>query len=142
VEQALLDFGGQVLAIGDWAIPVADPRDRGRPAVTLQLRDASASTSAQSERGIEVDGQWFGHVLDPRSGRPVPPWGSVTVVHDDPLTADVLSTALFVMGPDDGLHWAETHGVAALFLIHTPAGLVVRATTGLADRVAGAAIGG
>jgi thiamine biosynthesis lipoprotein len=63
------------------------------------------------------------------------------VVHDDPLAADVLSTALFVMGPDLGRQWAEAHGVAALFLIQTPAGLVVRTSTGL-DRTAGVVIGG
>jgi FAD:protein FMN transferase len=148
ITSALLNFGGQVLAIGSppgsdgWDVPLAHPADRGHAAASLRLRDLSAATSAQSERGVRVAGTWVGHVLDPRTGRPVPAWGSVTVVHADPLTADALSTALFVMGPDDGLHWAETHGVAALFLIHTPAGLVVRATTGLADRVAGAAIGG
>jgi thiamine biosynthesis lipoprotein len=143
VTSALLNFGGQVLAIGSaadgdaWEIPVADPRDRGRPAATLRLRDRSASTSSQSERGVLVAGTWYGHVLDPRSGRPVPPWGSVTVVHADPLSADALSTALFVMGPDHGLPWAEAHGVAALFLIDTPAGLIARTTTGLAGLVAG-----
>jgi thiamine biosynthesis lipoprotein len=141
VDHALLSFGGQVLAVGAWDIPVADPRHRARPAATIRIHDASAATSAQSERGIEVEGRWFGHVLDPRSGRPVPPWGSVTVVHSDPLTADVLSTALFVMGPDSGLQWAEIHGVAALFLIDTPARLVVRTSTHL-DRLTGVAIGG
>jgi thiamine biosynthesis lipoprotein len=140
VDHALLSFGGQVLAVGTWEVPVADPRNRARPAATLRINNASAATSAQSERGIEVAGRWYGHVLDPRSGRPVTPWGSVTVVHDDPLFADVLSTALFVMGPRQGLQWAEDHGVAALFLMDTAAGLVIRISTHL-DRMGGVITG-
>ena len=34
-------------------------------------------------------------------------WGSVTVVSEDPFAADVLSTALYVMGPEAGMDWIE-----------------------------------
>lgn len=138
IESALLNFGGQVLALGAapgrdaWDVPVAHPADRARVADTVRLRNASAATSGQSERGVTVGDERVGHVLDPRTGRPVAPWGSVTVVHPDPLTADALATALFVLGPDAGLRWAEAHAVAALFLVQTPAGLQARASRALA----------
>jgi thiamine biosynthesis lipoprotein len=75
------------------------------------------ATSGTSERWAQVDGRRLGHILDPRTGRPAPAWGSVTVVHPDPLVADILSTALYVMGPDEGLRWLDDHpGIAALFL--------------------------
>jgi thiamine biosynthesis lipoprotein len=119
-----INFGGQVLVVGpdsgggDWTVPVAHPRHRDQPAAWLRLRDRSASTSSQSERFVTVDGQRFGHILDPRTGRPVPAWGSVTVVAEDPATADVLSTALLVLGPEAGLQWARNRrDVAVLFLI-------------------------
>lgn len=143
VESARLNFGGQILAHGAppgrdaWDVWVAHPSRRDHPVATLSLRDESAATTGQSERGVTVGGARFGHVLDPRSGRPVPAWGSVTVLHRDPLVADVLSTALFVMGPDSGLAWAERHAVAALVLIDTPAGLLVRESPALARRRAG-----
>ena len=55
--------------------------------------------------------------IDPRSGRPVPPWGSVTVVSVDPLVADVLATALVVLGPDAGLEAVKNlEDVGVLFL--------------------------
>ncbi len=105
--RGVLNFGGQVLAEGTEArVGVAHPLDRERAVATLVLRDASAATTAASERFIEVDGERYGHVLDPRTGMPVRPWGSVTVVAEDPLVADVLSTALFVMGPESALRWA------------------------------------
>lgn len=107
--EGLLDFGGQLLAWGrPAAVAVADPRTRQVPRIHLRLDNASLSSSGTSERGR--------HILDPRTGEPCPAWGSAAVVAPDALTADVLSTALFVMGPDAGLAWAERHGVAAAFL--------------------------
>ncbi|MFQ5704460.1 MAG: FAD:protein FMN transferase [Gemmatimonadales bacterium] len=113
VERALVDFGGQVLARGGpatnaaWRIGVADPLRRHRPAAYLSLRHQSAATSAQSERFLDVDGMHLGHLLDPTTGSPVDAWGSVTVVAPDPMIADILSTALFVLGPKAALRWAR-----------------------------------
>ena len=119
IGAALVDFGGQGLALGSspdgppsggWTIAVAHPVERLVPVRELVIRDRSVSTSGQSERP--------GHLLDPRSGRPVPAWGSVTVIAPDPLGADILSTALFVMGPDAGLQWASGRSdFGALFLV-------------------------
>ena len=107
----LLDFGGQLLA---WGHPVeaaiADPLDRQRPRLMILLKDASLSSSGTSERGR--------HILDPRTGEPCPAWGSVAVVASEGLTADILSTALYVLGPERGLAWAERHGTAAAFLLN------------------------
>ena len=120
VESALLDFGGQLLAVGAppgeeaWLVAVADPGDRRRPALLLALRDLSASTSGQSERGRSAGGRWVGHILDPRSGAPVERRGSVTVIAPTGTEADGLATALFVMGADRGLEWAARQGRLAV----------------------------
>lgn len=121
---ALLDFGGQLTLWsrdpGDrWSIGVADPERRDRTIVRLRVGSASIATTGASERGVQVDGERMGHVIDPRTAAPVPAWGSVTVVTDDPLAADVLSTALFVLGPDTALQWppggtGEAPGVLVL----------------------------
>ena len=122
-HDALLDFGGQVAVAGaPRDIAVAHPAARNRPAATITGVAGSAATSAQSERRVVVDGAEFGHLLDPRSGRPAPAWGSVTVVADDPFAADILSTALFVLGPDAALAWAAGHpDVGVLVLEDGPA---------------------
>jgi thiamine biosynthesis lipoprotein len=137
VDAALFDFGGQVLALGapegaqGWAVAVADPRDRSRPALRLLLRNVSASTSAQSERFVTVAGARYGHILDPRTGRPVPAWGSVTVIAADPLEADIVSTALFVLGPEQGLAWANRHPeLGAIFLVSDASRLRMHASAG------------
>ena len=124
VTSARLNFGGQVLVIGrdrsgkDWAVPVAHPSHRLEPAAWLRLRDRSASTSSQSERFVTVQGRRIGHILDPRTGQPVPAWGSVTVVAEDPAVADAVSTALLVLGPEAGARWAESRpDLGVLFLL-------------------------
>ena len=116
VEAALLDLGGQVLALGredadadadGWTLAVAHPARRTEPVARLRVRDVSVATSGASERWVEVDGERLGHVIDPRDGRPVAAWGSVTVASADALVADALATALFVLGPDAALAWAR-----------------------------------
>jgi FAD:protein FMN transferase len=117
VTRAWLDLGGQTAVLGRWEVPVADPRFRERPAVALMINGGSVSTSGNSERGIVVDGERLGHILDPRSGRPAPDFGSLTVWTADPLRADCLSTGLYVMGPESALGWAVGHpGVEVLVL--------------------------
>ena len=106
-DEAVIDFGGQILARGELRVSIADPQDRKKPILAFTLHDASLSTSSNSEQR---------HLIDPRSRKLLPARGSVSVLADDALTADILSTALFVMGEDDGLRWADANGVAAIFI--------------------------
>jgi thiamine biosynthesis lipoprotein len=137
IESAFLNFGGQVLALGadrgaDWIVPVADPARRAEPVMRLRLRGRSASTSAQSERWVEVEGRKLGHILDPRSGEPVPPWGSVTVVAEDPTLADVYSTALLVLGPERAIAWGRSRKDLGVLVLEERQGrLVPRWNNGL-----------
>lgn len=123
VEDFLLLAGGQVYAGGDhgdrpWRSGVRQPR--GGPAdifATVELRDASLSTSGDYERYFERDGRRWHHILDPRSGWPSTGARSATVLSVDATTADALSTALMVMDPDAGLALVEGWpGVEALIV--------------------------
>jgi len=126
VSRALLNLGGEIRAISAgaaWTVTVAHPNDRLRPVVSFGVREAAVSTSAQSERGIEVRGRRYGHILDPRTGGPLERAASATVVAANSTRADALSTALLVMGreraaefaalhPDLGVLWLEPAGRA------------------------------
>jgi thiamine biosynthesis lipoprotein len=118
----MIDLGGQV-SVGShpapdgWTIGIADPRRRDVPALHVRMTSGSLSTSAGSERDLAVNGARVGHIVDPRTGRPATFDGSVTVWHERGLVADILSTALYVMGPEAGLRWAEDRGLAACYLI-------------------------
>lgn len=141
VTRALLDLGGQVAVLGRatddrWAIPVADPLLRDQPAIALMIDRGSVSTSGNSERGFVIDGERLGHVLDPRSGRPAPDFGSLTVWTDDALRADCLSTGLYVMGPEAALEWVAGHpGVEVLVLRPRGERVEALASAGLEGRL-------
>lgn len=137
----LIDLGGQIAVGGParapWPVALAHPRRRDEAALRLDLSEGSLATSGGSERDLHPDGTTLGHVLDPRTGTPVSRAGSVTVWHRRALAADVLSTALYVMGPEAGLEWAEARGIAACFLepdAARPGAVSVRATTAFGER--------
>jgi thiamine biosynthesis lipoprotein len=120
VARGWIDFGGQlaVFGFGDrpLEVAIAHPRLRQHAAVRLRLGCGSLSTSSASERTFAAGGRRFSHIVDPRTGLALPPGGSVSVLDESAFRADVLSTALYVMGPERGLAWARAHGVAALVL--------------------------
>ncbi len=123
-ESGLIDLGGQVAVFGSpppggWSVSVAHPEHRDQTATVLRVTRGSIAVSGGSERDQSVAGGRVGHIVDPRTGEPVSRRLSVAVWHERALAADVLSTALYVMGPDVGLAWAEARGVAACFLIPT-----------------------
>jgi thiamine biosynthesis lipoprotein len=117
VVAARLNFGGQISVVGGrfGSVSIAEPRAGSRRELcAFRVEDASVSTSGVSEKP--------GHVVDPRTGKAPLFTGSVTVVADNGLRADALSTALFVLGPEAGLELADRNSVAALFAIPRPAG--------------------
>ena len=132
INSAFLDLGGQVVAVGrdastrsPWSVGVAHPSRRFEIVAHLLVEDTSVATSGNSERALMVAGEPIGHLIDPRTGHPAAIWGSVTVVADDPMVADVLSTALYVMGPVAGLAWARRlEDVGVLFVSEQDGSLV------------------
>ena len=81
------------------------------------LYDWSVATSGDYRRYFENDTTRYSHTIDPRSGEPIQHGlASVTVLHADCMAADAWSTALNVMGAEQGLAYANQHDLAALFI--------------------------
>ena len=73
-----------------------------------ELKDASISTSGDYEKYFEVEGIRYHHIIDPRTGFPANSGvRSVSVISTNAAVADAFSTALFVMGVDQGLALVE-----------------------------------
>jgi len=136
---AMINLGGQVAIFGTGRsvrFVVADPLDRQRVALTLTIDRGALATSGNSERGLVIGDRTYSHILDPKSGMPVPDFGTLTVWADDALAADCLSTGLYVLGPERALEWAaERDGIEVLVLESTDDGLNARATNGFRDRI-------
>ena len=130
VTSASLDAGGQWLSLGaaPCSVWVADPTQRERPAVNVVLRGGSLSTSAQSERSVRAGSRHVGHVLDPRTGEPVPTHASVSVWAPSATRADALSTALLVLGREAARGFALAHpGLGVLWLEPSGRGVAAEA---------------
>lgn len=103
VERAVLDLGGQLLVYNPppegWQMGVREPGDAGRIIGILNVtRTCSIAASSQEDRFILQGNARMGHVLDPRTGRPVSRRGALTVVAPTAVEADALSTAFFILG--------------------------------------------
>jgi len=130
-REMMIDFGGQIAVHSRHPvrIAIADPSDRGRGVVSITVRHASVSTTSGSEKFFDTPVGRLSHIVDPRSGHALPPRGSATVVHESAFVADILSTALYVMGPKDGLRWADDNAVAAIFIVPDGEGWSVLTST-------------
>lgn len=122
----LLELGGNISCFGEkkggstvWTVGVADPDASSELMATLKLENACAVTTGDYERYFEENGVRYHHVFDPEAGYPADTGlRSVTVVMDyaDGGLADGYSTALFVMGLDEGLDFCAVHGLSAVFI--------------------------
>jgi thiamine biosynthesis lipoprotein len=140
ISWALIDFGGQILAVGGgpggdgFEVELPGAPGAGDSGI-IRLANSSAATTSNSERSLVVDGRPLGHILDPTSLLPVSTAGSLTVVAATAARADALSTALFVVGPERALEAAERLGVEFRFV--PPPGSHLRAvsTRGFPPRI-------
>lgn len=105
IEDALVDLTGNMAALGHpagrdhWVIGVRDPHDRVPYFARLRLDPGECiSTSGKYEQFVAQDGRTYGHIMDPRTGRPVEGLISVTVVSGSAFTCDAWDTPLFVLG--------------------------------------------
>jgi FAD:protein FMN transferase len=108
----MIQFGGDLYVSGSdrgkpWTLAIADPRGMHEPFATLQMTDGTFSTSGDYERFFIKDGKRYHHLLDPDFGEPAMGCRSVTIVTNRAAIADVLSTGVFIMGPDEGMQLIE-----------------------------------
>lgn len=123
ITGAIINAGGNVVTLGGkgngdpWKVGIQDPRDGGSLIGVLALKDQAAVTSGDYQRYFDSSGKRYHHLLDPATGMPADALISVTVVCDDAAKADLLSTALFVLGPEKGLEIVQRlEGVEAVFV--------------------------
>jgi len=105
--------GGDSRLLGDrrgqpWMVGVQDPRDGDQVAVTIPLENEAISTSGDYERFFEEDGERYHHIIQPSTGQPAGEVRSTTIIGPDAVLTDALSTAVFVMGVDQGLRLIAT----------------------------------
>ena len=117
ISSALLDLGqSTITAVGakpdgsPWRVGVVDPARPGACFAVVELEDMAMGTSGGYQRYFEQDGEIYWHILDPDTAAPARSGlASVTVASPSAFLCDGLSTALFVMGLEDGAQFWRDH---------------------------------
>lgn len=116
VTGALVDFGGDVRVVGlpgdgrpGWHVGLENPRQPGSCWCGLGIQDGAVASSGEYLRFFESDGRRYGHILDPRTGEPVfNGCRAASVVAPTCTLAGMLSTALLVLGPQEGMRLLDS----------------------------------
>ncbi len=126
VTSALINLGGNVQCIGtkpggeNWKVAIKSPYKESKSGVfaVIETKDKAIITSGGYERYFEENGETYWHILDPGTGKPAKNGLiSVTIIGEDGLMCDGLSTALFVKGLDGATdYWKNHEGFDAVFI--------------------------
>ncbi|MEM6512476.1 MAG: FAD:protein FMN transferase [Pseudomonadota bacterium] len=133
-DDYLVEIGGDLRASGagpagsGWRIAIEKPDARsGDVQEAVSLENHGMATSGDYRNYFEDDGVRYSHVIDPTTGRPVlHKTASVSVIAASATLADAWATALLVIGQDRGQRIAESHGIAAQFLVRVDEGAEFR----------------
>ena len=151
VTNYLVELGGEIRTRGHtmdgrlWRVGIERPSALPSGVqLAIELGDGAVSTSGDYRHSFEHAGRRYSHIIDPRSGWPVPDSiTSVSVVVEECMLADAWTKPLLVLGPEDGLRLAEERGLAAYFLVRgshaADADLRAIPTRRFAERFLGAA---
>ncbi|MDX1928695.1 MAG: DUF2271 domain-containing protein [Pirellulaceae bacterium] len=122
VHGVLIDIGGDIRVAGNIVanVSVADPKHDllgATPMCIQSISQAGITTSGNSERGFEIQGVRYSHLIDPRTGMPVSDTVSATVIATSACTADALATICSVLTIQDSLNVVEATPKAACLLV-------------------------
>ena len=124
VKSAIINLGGNVLCIGSkpdgtpFKIGIQKPfADRNETEAVMDIAGKSVVSSGIYERCFKQGGKLYHHILNPQTGYPYDNGLiSVTIISDQSVDGDALSTTCFALGLEDGLKFAEKKGVQAVFI--------------------------
>ena len=141
-DSALLDLGqSTIMAVGSkpegkpWRIGIVDPARPENYFAVVELEDMAMGTSGGYQRYFEQDGVTYWHILDPKTAAPARSGlASVTVVSPSALDCDGLSTALFVMGLEEGAQFWRDHPELEFDVIFVTEDGAIYRTAGLEGR--------
>jgi len=112
----VISAGGNVVTRGSaqdghsWQVGIQSPDDAAQLLATVESRNSAVVTSGGYQRYVEIDGVRYHHIIDPATLMPANYVKSATALHADSGIADALSTACFLMHPEEAMVLVEDCG--------------------------------
>ena len=119
VKIGYINFAGDMRVIGPrennepWQMGVQNPRENDKVIATIPLYAGSLATSGDYERYFDLDGQRYCHIINPKTGRPVKYWQSMSVLAPLAVMAGSYSTIAMLL-EERALDFLNKSGVAYL----------------------------
>lgn len=104
LRDVLVVMGSDQFVIGSeqskpWTVKLKDPFGGDLGQLDLHANEALFSSGNFNKFRVAPTGSRWGHVLNPRTGKPAQGSAAVVVLHNDPVLADAASSALMAAGP-------------------------------------------
>jgi FAD:protein FMN transferase len=121
IQHGLVDLGGDIRVIGPfpdgspWKLGIRHPRLPARPMTTIKLTSGALATRGDYERFVQIAGQRYCHILNPRTGWPAQGLSSVSMISTDCLVAGSLATIAMLKGKN-GTTWLRGVGVRYVYV--------------------------
>ena len=133
----MVDVGGDIRCFGrrkdemqQWLVGLQNPEVEGDLLLKLRLNDTSVATSGDYRRFVLIDGQRYSHIFDPAMSTSAQDLTSVTIIAPTAMQADILATAVSVMGKEKGLKLVELMEGVETILMDSASGGEVTKTSG------------
>lgn len=142
ITSGLINLGGNVLAVGPknadnpaYTIAIQKPfSENGEAIASVKITDQSVVTSGTYQRYFEQDGRLYHHIIDLSSGYPCEnELDSVTIICDQSVDGDALSTTVFLMGLKDGMAYVEALPDTEAIFIRKDGG--IQTTSGIGEKI-------
>ena len=132
IHSGVVTLGGNVQVLNKkldgskWQVAIRDPEHEGKILGVLGVENQAVITSGGYERYFEEDGETYIHILNPRTGYPADKdLISVTVISEDGMLADALSTSLYLMGREEAVSYWERYGEEFEMILVTEKGEIL-----------------
>lgn len=138
ISDAMVNAGGNLRAMcsdltqGKRRVWIKHPRKSDAFFGYFRMDAGGVATSGDYERFFIFDSVRYHHILDPKTGQPARQCVSVTIEATTATEADGLSTAVFVLGPERGMHLVQRlPGVEAIIIFEKDGTLQWIASAGI-----------
>lgn len=124
IKSAIINIGGNIKTLGEkdentlWNVGIYEPKKHSEKVIcSIEVKNKSVVTSGGYERAFSYNGELYCHILNPRTGYPIKSdLKSISIVSDESIDGDALSTPLFIMGTNKAYEYMKKHNISGVMI--------------------------